>query len=138
MFRGRHQQGDQIFLSIRTLNGSGVPTNPDAAPLMDVWLNGTTKLRSARIPRHDAGAVTGLFGYWLDLGVGYVAGMYQVTYSWTVGSDHGLQVDTFEVLAGGSSDGAVISMIEHRRPQASFVVYQLDGGRLRAGRNPRL
>lgn len=137
MFRGRPQLGDHVFVSVRCENSSGEPANPDEAPVLDVWQAGV-KAKSLACPRIDHAGVTGLFGYWLFLGAGLAAGQCQVVWHCRVGSHYQVEIDTFEILPGGDTDGAVLSMIELRRPHANFILHQLDSGRLRKGQNPRL
>lgn len=137
MFRGRRALGQYLTLSVRTLNSSGEPVAPDACPLLDVWTAAGVKVRSLRIPIEDAGAVTGYFSYRLHLGPLFATGQYIAVYHWKASSHSGMEVDQFEVLPG-HGEGAVIAATEYVRPHARFLVHQLDSGKLKRGRNPRV
>ncbi len=147
MFRGRFQVGDEIALSVLCTDSSSVPTDPDACPQLDIygpsgkvtgWIPGGLAGGGVNIPILDPDATTGLFQAKVFLGSMFSAGAYTTTARWTSGSFHGLQEDSFEVLPGGSDRGNVIAMDWYPRPHADFLVHQLDSGRIRAGRNPRL
>lgn len=138
MYRGRHTLGQHLNLSVRTTDGATTPLLPDACPVLDVYTAAGVKVRSRLIPVADAGAVTGYFAYRLFLGADLAVGQYLAVYHWRSGSAAYAELDTFEVTGGGQGEGCVLAMREFVRPNARFVVHQLDSGKLKRGRNPRL
>jgi hypothetical protein len=138
MYRGRVTQGSYLTLSVRTYDADDIPAAPTACPWLSVYDSSGVLLRRVRVPIADAGGVTGYFSIPLFLGPGFSAGHYHALYSWAVGSFEGGEMDSFQVVAGGNSQGSVVSMHEYNRPHARFAVHQTDGGQLKRGRNPRL
>lgn len=138
MYRGRVPLGIHLPLSVRTLDASRRPVAPTTCPVLDVYSSAGTKVVSKLIPIEDAGAVTGFFNYRLFISPAFDVGKYTAVYHWNDGSHAGAEVDVFEVIGGGNNEGTVISMREFVRPHARFVVHQLDSGKLKRGRNPRL
>jgi len=138
-YLGRYRQGDTVRLQVRCTDASQTPVLPADPPQATVYSPGNTKLLAASLPIRDRHSLTGLFSYPLYLGGDYAtAGHYQVRYVWKTGSHHGIEVDQFEVIAGGHADGAVTSLYSYRRPQADFLVHGLESGKIIAGRNPRV
>ena len=144
MYRGRFRQGEYVPLLCHCRNASDVATVPDNSPLAVIWGPSNTKVESFKIPVAERyttiGAVAGaLFAHFLRLGNAYATtGPYQVVYHYVAGTHTGIEVDDFEVVAGGHKDGNVIAAYWYQRPQAAFVVQQYDSGRLKASRNPRI
>lgn len=141
MFRGRFQLGTEIPLSVLTVNGSNVPSAPTVCPRIEVWSTTAKVVSDKLIPvmdRYGTEVDATLFAYNLFLGGGFAAGLYTVYYRYLLGTYEALVEDTFEIVAGGDKDGAVISMYYFDRPQAKYVVMQLDSGKLVKGRNPRV
>lgn len=138
MYRGRYQLGQEVPLGVLCLNAADTPTAPDRAPTMKVWDAAGTRVADLAIPALDRYAVTGLFRHRLFLDGRFAAGRYTVTYHWNAGSFVGLDADTFEIAAGGHADGSVVAMTWYHRPQAEFIVQQLNSGAIVKGRNPRL
>ena len=141
MFIGRQQLGTELTIGVLCHDASDTPTAPAAAPTIEVW-TGTTKLLTGQmIPvmdRYGTTVAASYFQYNLFLDGKYAAGQYKVLYRYTVGSYVGLEEDTFQVLAGGDADGTITSLIYYSRPQAAFVVWQTDAGKVQKGRNPAI
>jgi len=139
-YRGRYKLGDHVPLLLLTRSASGTPTLPLDVPYAKVWDNTGTLVHNFFMPIADRFAVTGLFTHNMRLGGRFpTLGMYRVVYFYNLsGSYHGTDEDTFELIAGGDNDGTVISDYFYNRPFASFVVQQLDSGKLVSGRNPRI
>ena len=136
MYLGKVQLGQEITLGVQCRDSAGTPTAPTAAPQIEVW-TGTSKVLSGKsIPTMDRYGVTGYFQYNLFLDSRFTTGEYKALYRFTAGSYYGLDEDTFEIVAGGDASGAVISLHCFNRPQAQFLVWQTDGGRIQKGRNP--
>ncbi len=135
MYRGRFQLGQDVPLGVLCRTAVGTATLPDDPPTLDVW-TATAKVKTLLLPIQDRYGQTGLFGTKLFLDVSYATGIYKAEYRWQIGSYHGLEEDTFEVLPGGDGKGAVIALYHWERPHAKFLVQQLTSGALVRGRNP--
>ncbi len=137
-YRGRFQLGTEVTLAVLTVNGSNLPSFPDAAPVVEVWSSTGLVLAGRAMPVVDRYGTTGLFQLSTFLDARFSAGRYTAVYRYEVGSYEGLVEEVFEIVAGGDPAGAVIAMHYYDRPHAKFVVMQLDGGSLLARRNPRV
>lgn len=138
MYRGRHQLGQEVALGCLCVDGSGTPAAPTAAPTMKVVDSTGATVISRQIPVCDRYRQTGLFQDNLFLDNRFSAGLYVASYSWVISATTYGEADTFEVVAGGDDDGAVIASCFYSRPHADFLVQQCDSGRLIFGRNPRV
>lgn len=141
MYRGRYQLGTEIPLQVLTVNGSNLPSAPTTCPRIEVRSSTGAVVSDKAIPvmdRYGAEVDATLFAFSLFLDGSFAAGLYTVYYRYLLGTYEGLAVDTFEVVAGGDGDGAVIALHYFDRPHAKYVVMQLDSGRLVKGRNPRV
>lgn len=137
MFRGRYQLGEELPLLIQCVDDVGSPVAPNAAPVAHIWSE-TALVKSLSIPAMDQQTVTGLFGMRLFLGGAFAAGIHQVLYKYTAGSFTNVITQMFQILPGGDPDGAVVSMYGFRLPFATFLVHQLDSGKVQKGKNPRV
>lgn len=144
-YLGQHQLGEHIYLNCTTVNGSRTPVAPDAAPTITVFDNtGTLLLTAKKIPAVNKDRYTGVFGYNLFIGnnahvplaKAFVVGKYFVRYDWEISSTAGMNLDCFDVVAGGNASGAVVSMELFSQPHGDHLVMQLDSGKIVAGRNP--
>lgn len=134
---GQFQLGDFLPLTLQTVTGDETtPTLPTAAPTAKIFNASGTLVETISLPIHDPVGAVAYFQHKRQLDSTYSAGKYFICYQWTTTSA-GVQCQTFEILAGGDADGAVIGMAWFEVPEARNVVYQLDSGALRAGRNPR-
>jgi hypothetical protein len=136
-YLGRYQLGQFVPLAVRTVNGSDVAGLPDDAPAALVYSD-SGKVLTQLLPIKDRFAVTGFFFHRLPLGAAFAAGRHWVLYQWLRSGTHFAESDVFEIGDGGHADGAVLALHHYRRPNAEFVVQQLDSGKLVRGRNPRL
>jgi hypothetical protein len=135
---GRYQLGEEVPLKLLCVNGAGAPVAPDAAPTVDIWRGATKVLAGAMLPTLDRAAATGLFRLGVFLGGAFSEGRHTAVFRYRAGSYYGQAVEDFEVVPGGSRDGAVVAVHWYERPHAGFVVQQLDSGKLTRGRNPRV
>jgi hypothetical protein len=138
MYYGRFQLGQSVPLAIRTDDANGTPTTPDDVPSARIYKDDGTLVKVQRIPTLDKSGVTGLFLLPLFLSSTFAVGGYRVVYSYTISGSPQVKDDYFEIGAGGNAGGAVIGMFWYDRPQAKFLIQQLDSGKLVQGRNPRL
>lgn len=138
IYIGRYQLGDWVPLRIQATNGSLTPTLPDDCPLMAVYSAAGSKVVEKKIPVLERYAVTGLFAFRLFLDGSYSAGSYMVKYQWLISSAPFIEVNTFEIVAGGHVDGSAIASAWYERPHGKFLVRQMDSHKLVEGRNPRI
>ncbi|MBX6312831.1 MAG: hypothetical protein IRY99_07945 [Isosphaeraceae bacterium] len=136
-YLGRYQRGQAVTLGVRVLGPDRLPAMPDSAPTARVYGDGGL-VATYRLPIIDKGGQVGMFQRPVAIGLEYERGRYRVVYQYAVGAHAGMVIDTFEVIPGGDSGGAVISMYAYDRPEARYVVAQLSDGKLVQGRNPRL
>lgn len=135
-YRGRYQLGQAVELTLACRDASDTPAVPTNVPRLKVWTPAGALLRFQDLPPLERYTQTGLFHARLILDSTFTAGLYRVTYYWSVGSFRGLDEDGFEVMPGGDADGAVVALHWFSRPQAKFLVQSLDSGKLVQGRNP--
>lgn len=136
-YLGRFMQGSRVPLSVLTANAHGTPGWPSTSPLTYVYSDAGL-VASIALPAVAPLIAPGLFGLPLFTDQNYTRGRYRVVYRYTLsGTVYGL-VDTFEVVGGGDPAGHVVSMTTFDRPEARYVLAQLEAGRLAQGRNPRL
>lgn len=133
---GRFQPGDIIELKFDTVDGDSNRAAPDVSPTIQI----VDADSNAIMPTNKAGLIGSYTHFGLDLFVSalYPLGTYTVTYSWTVSGTGFTATDTFTVIGGGDIGGSIIAMRAYVRPEASYVVAQLNSGNIVQGRNPRL
>src|SRR5437016_2893722 len=137
-YRGRYQLGQYVALFCQCRDSNRTPTVPTAPPLAVIWGSTGAKLKSLEMPVLDRYVpVAGLFSMQVRLGPEFATGIHRVVYEYLAGTYHGLDEDTFEIVAGGNPDGNVIAMYYLDRPGDKFIVQELDSGRLVQGRNPK-
>lgn len=137
-YLGRYQVGQEVPLILWVRNQDRTPSFPDDVPLARVVDSSGSHIASVKMPVVDRYTVTGLFQAYLPLSTEYAVGKYTVEYQYRVSGYSGLLLATFEVVPGGDVGGSVISLYTVERPEARYVVAQLDTGRLVAGRNPTI
>jgi hypothetical protein len=138
-YLGRFRQGDNVNLVCTTKNAGGVPTLSSDCPWAKVWDPTGGLVARFQVPIVDRYVQTAVFQHLLRLGPAYAnLGNYRINYHYVVGTYHGLDEDTFELVAGGHPDGTVNAIYFFQKPWARFLVFSLDSGNLAFGRNPRL
>lgn len=137
-YLGRFQLGDYVPLQIGTHPGTAVAANPTAAPTARIVALDTpgSAVETVNMAIRDAYKRTGFFLNWLRLSSSYSAKIYAAYYTWAIAGSNYSECDMFEVVAGGNSSGAVIGAAVIQRPEAEFLMYQLDDGTLNVRRNP--
>ncbi len=157
-YLGRYRQGDELSLVIQCvdINGSGAwpikvtdifsSTGISNPPTVTFRGPGGTNVLSRVLPADLQGVRKGVFRLSQYLGTEFATtGSYAVFVRYTRATINSgffatapiVLVGHFWLMAGGSPDGAVIAMRAVRRPNANWLIYQTDGGRLVRGRNPR-
>jgi hypothetical protein len=128
---GRYRRGDKLTLHCAT------PSVPDHAPIAVILDQSNYPVAALSLPKADASRKA--FELQVFVGDGFALGSYSVSYQFSVGGVPGnVPGDSFTVIAGGDSGGEVISLYSCDRPEARFVIAQLNSGRLVRGRNPSI
>lgn len=109
---------------------------PDDVPRARVYEANNTLVGQYDLPILDQYTQVGLFLFPLFLGNGYATGNYNVLYTYDVASFSGLEVGTFDIVAGGHVDGHILAATFYKKPHADFIVYQTETGKIKSGRNP--
>ena len=135
-YLGRFQLGESLSLILNSRSAAEVPSAPDDAPRVDIFDGSNTKVLSLDMPIDDSTMY--VFRLKLPLNATFAEGLYRVVYRYKANGAVRLHVDYFQVLAGGSSEGAPVSMFPWARPEANYVVLQTDAGKVYQGRNPSL
>ena len=137
----RYQLGDYLELAVQPTNASLTPTVPDDYPTAKIFDSSGTLIDTVTIPVvYKPSATEYYFERRWRLDSDYSAGTYMLVYQYETGAGANVvaQCQTFDIVAGGNSDGAVIGQYFQDVPEAQQVVYQLDGGRMVSRRFPRL
>jgi len=133
---GEYQLGDLVPLAVQTVNASGTPTLPDAAPLADVF-SASAKVATVKLPVIDL--ARRLFGLPLALSSAYAAGGYDVYFRWLLSGTPLGAPGRFEILAGGDAAGTIIGLATYRpNLERTTLLFQTDAGLLGAYREPRV
>jgi len=138
MYLGRYFLGQVVNVFVWTVDSNGTPTLPENPPYID-FRSDSALVQQVQMPIQDRYVVTGFFVYPLRLGSSYSAGRYTATHFYRVtgaNNFHGLGVDYFEVVAGGDSDGAIVTQAYWQRPEATYLIQQTESGNVNLKRNP--
>jgi len=135
MYLGRFFTGEILPLVFQCADANGTPTVPSNAPYIDLRGSGG-QITQVQMPVLDKPNTTGLFMYPLLLNSSFTTGRYSATYFANAGGYPNLEVDAFEVVAGGDSEGAVITQAFWSRPEASYLVQQTEAGSVLLKRGP--
>lgn len=132
----RYQLGQVLPIFVQCIDDTGKPAFPDNAPQLKVWSDSGLVLSDV-MPCEDRFIQTGVFLYQLFLGATFSAGQYTWAVYYKAGDNHGIATGAFAVMGGGNPDGDIVSMHFFERPQARFLVQELDSGVIVQGRNPQ-
>jgi len=135
-YLGRYWLGTAVPLLIQSGTATGTPTDPANAPYARIY-SGTAFVKVVRLPKIDHAEITGLFQFLLRLDGTFATGFYDVVVDYVVSAVQKVKHLRFEVVAGGSTDGKAIEMYYLRQPDRSFLLAQLDTGRIKKLQNPR-
>lgn len=136
---GRYQLGQWVTLGTVVMDGSGKPVVPAAAPVASITgpQGFSMTLPMAALPEAVSSYPVGTaFGSLLFLDSSFIFGIFGVRYS--VSGQSIADPDSFTIIGGGDPGGRVISMHAYDRPEATYVIAQLDSGLIVQGKNPRL
>lgn len=141
----RFQLGDWLPLAIHTIDSDGKAAVADAPVTVKIFDASASLVETVTLPSRPE-RISDLTARSLQYSDGlvrldssYSAGMYMIFYSYTTESTATVRghYEAFEIVAGGSADGAVIASYFHDLPNANNLVFQLDNGDLRRRLNPR-
>lgn len=135
-YLGRYWLGSAVPLLIQSGTAAGTPTDATTAPYARIY-SGTAFVKAVRLPKIDHAERTGLFKFLLRLDDTFATGFYDVVVDYVVSAVQKVKHLRFEIVAGGDSDGKAIEMYYLRQPDRSFLLAQLDTGRIKKLQNPR-
>ena len=135
MYSGRMSLGERVPIALQVVNASGVPTDPDDAPLVEIY-DSTGTLQSSH--RLEPLGKTGLFGYSVFLGVGHEIGWHCYRITWAVSSSNRARLGVFHTTQGGQVKGPVVALTSYDRPHASYLVSETEEGYIEFYKNPQL
>lgn len=149
---GRVQQGDWLRIPVWTQNttpapawptdGSGNVVFPHFTIISPVLAHQVLVIQDAVMTAVKRGESAQLGHHYADQRIGpeFPAGFYYVLVDWQVASAsvNRACLHIFEVVAGGDANGAYTALHCYEQPQATFLVGQLDSGRLDVRRNPKV
>ncbi len=137
MYLGRHQLGTYLDVWLQTTDANDSPVMPDQVPHLKLW-SSSSLVTAEEMPLWDKTIQVGVFRTQLYLSSAYAAGLYEISVYYRSGAKYGMEQHTFEVIAGGDADGQVLGMYFYHRPQADYIVYQVESGQILKGKNPRV
>lgn len=133
---GSYRQGERMPLTLQCRAASLAPVLPLTAPRATVQ-GGPASVRYVfLLPPVDPAHAAGLFGLVMHLDRRFQPGRYGVRFEFDDAGSPRARAASFTVLPGGNPDGSVIAMYALHRPEAEFLLQQLDSGKLVKGRNP--
>lgn len=139
-YLGRFQQGTDVALVLQCTDTSGTPDDPTYIPWVQIRRDPDAALvESFEMPADLRDVESGLFRKPLFLGSTYsTTGRHVAIFKWldSNGVSH-VETAHFHVLPGGSADGSIIAMCYSSRPDAAYIVFQCDSGRIIRKPNPR-
>ena len=139
MWRGRKILGDEIMLAVQCRNSSKAPSAPTAAPTMKIYTAAGVLVLSRSIPPIEKNTATGLFGIMQPLNSSFSAGRHYARYTYAISGTDYVDLDAFEILAGGNASGQYISLFHLDRPDGvDFVLGQIDQGGVVVNRGPKI
>jgi len=128
-FIGRFRRGQKVTISV-------IPTRlPIAVPEIDFWLEGTTKVKTVKLPVKNRALP--LFSSNIFLDANFPDGHYVAVIKYQIGINQCVAYQYFDVV-GGDSVGSVVGVTEIRRPLGKAIVTQRDDGNIAMGYRPRL
>lgn len=137
MHQGRYQLGDFLPIVVWTRNNAGTPAVPTAHPEAKLYDAAGSLIQTHALPLIDSANTTGRFRLDMPLGAEYTTGNYDVVVTYAISGVTYAEHMTFEVLAGGHSDGGLIAAELFNSPHSPWLVAETDRGKLLAHRNPR-
>lgn len=135
-YLGRYQLGDLLPLQLVSKSASEITAAPDDAPRVDLFSPANSKVLSLDMPIMDTSYY--VFGLNVPLNSTFSVGYWRAVYRYKASGAVRLQVDYFEVVDGGDTDGTIVSMYPWARPEANYMILHTDAGKVFQGRNPSI
>lgn len=138
LYLGEFQLGNSVPLFLRTTSALHVPTEPNDCPVCVIW-KGSTEIERFELPVIERFTKTGSFFLSLFLGTDYSEGNYLAEFRYVLPDDYiGSKQSAFRIVAGGNADGSIVTMYFHARPEAKYVIQQVERGLVLPGKNPSI
>ena len=138
MFIGQYQLGSLLPLRLWSKTAADVPTEPDAAPFVQIFGESGATAYATSLPIFDRARITGFFFDQLNLDHRFSPQWYDVFYTWKISGTHFGTLERFQVLPGGDAAGSGIAMHFFRQSPADFVLLQTHDGTLKKLLNPEV
>lgn len=139
MWLGRQQLGTWLDVYLQASDSSGEPAMPVACPQIKIRRSSDNAIvLNSLMPILDKTVQVGLFVSRVFLGTSFAVGYHTIELQYTNDSNLMTETRTFEVMAGGDPRGCVLGMVYFHKPQADFLVYQVESGLILKGKNPRI
>ena len=140
MWAGRKRLGEFLTLGVSCVSPSNhrLAVTPDAAPQITILQPGGAVAVAARpMPAWGNGKV-GQFGFGEFLGSAYAVGNYLALITYAVSGTHMVATRLFSVIEGGNAAGAYTSLAWYDRPEAQYLVGNLENGTLQYNSQPNI
>lgn len=139
MYLGEYLLGEWVSIPVVCRNASRAESNPTAAPVLSIYkADDTPIVDDVTMAPFAQGERTGYFNRDVQLGASFSTGRYFALIQYAVSGSNKAELHFFEVRAGGNAKGAYVALHYYPRPQAKFIVGQLDDGTLEMRRGPKL
>ncbi len=142
MTLGRKQLGDWLPIKLLCRNTSFAEAAPVIAPSYTIYPNDSdspvTGADTVSMPPIHRDELTGHFRSFHKLDSNFSTGQYRILKEYTIGSSAFAKEDRFEIVAGGHTGGAYVSLFWYSRPHADFLIGQLDDGTIEMRPSPRI
>lgn len=137
MWLGQSQLGTYLDFWLQCTDADGVKSMPDYVPWLKVWI-GSDLVQTLEMPVIDKVSQVGLFCEHLFLGNQFSLGQGTAEMHYRVGGKFGIETRTFEIIAGGHTDGQTLGMYWYPKPDVEYVVFQSESGKITKGKGARV
>ncbi len=137
MHAGRYRLGDVLVLPISARNSAMTPTKSTAAPAYTIYDAAGSAVATGSFSLWDSLARTGWYRLVLRLSSTYTTGRYDLVVTYAISGVTIAQLYTFDVVAGGNSDGIVFGL-GRLASTVRWLLGHKTGGKLDAYRNARV
>lgn len=140
MYLGRYLLGQTVHITVQSVDVNGTPAAPENPPYLEIRSD-SGLIGTVQAPVIDRYVATGVFVYPLRLNSSYSTGRYSATHYYRVtggNAYNGLDVDYFEIVAGGDADGSIVTQAYWQRPEATYLIQQTEAGNFNLKRNPSI
>jgi len=129
LFIGRFRRGQKLSITM-------IPSQlTDECPVVDFWLEGTTKVKTVKLPLTNKN--TPCFSVDVFLNALFEDGHYVATIRYDITGTQSQHYQYFQVT-GGEAEGCVVGVHEIRRPLGRAVIMHRDDGNVAMAYKPRV